>query len=168
MQSKVREYRQAIRQAKWVNHRGRRHLPLPPTPSTTLRRTAHWTICRITACVTIVGCTTKSGGDVNTFCLELRSSSNAAARSIADPSQLDDSATAFARLARIAPEQIAPAWKTLATSIDELADLDPAIPADRERIDELARADQFVQSSIDVTEYVKLNCGLELSSLVGP
>jgi hypothetical protein len=116
----------------------------------------------------LAACSTRNDGDVNEFCRQLRSSSNGAALTINDPSQLRDSSQAFARLANVAPAQIKPSWQALSTSIDELASLDPAVAPDRERMDEIARADQFIDSATKVTEYVKLNCGLDLAAVVTP
>jgi hypothetical protein len=116
----------------------------------------------------VASCSTRNDGDVNEFCRQLRSSSNAAALTINDPSQLRESAKAFGRLAKVAPAQIGPSWQMLSTSIDELSSLDPAIAPDRERMDEISRAAQFIDSATTVTDYVKLNCGLDLATVASP
>jgi hypothetical protein len=117
----------------------------------------------VAAVLAIGACSSDSGGDVNLFCQQLRSSSNVAAITIAEPSQVRDTADSFDRIAKVTPSDIEGPWRELTAAFAELADLDPQLDVERERIDEIARSPQFADNAARVREYVQLNCGLDLN-----
>jgi hypothetical protein len=108
----------------------------------------------------LAGCSEDGPGDAARFCGEVQEHATELLTPPATLADVDGFLALYRRIGDVAPLTIEPHWQALVLNYETASTVDPTDPASTQRA--YARAYQTEGSAVEVHDYLRDNCGVEL------